>query len=86
MQANKTTIKPAPANNKPHIHHSITNFPALPDDAVVDVKTVAALIGLSTNSVWRMARSGDLPAPIKVGPKSTRWKVGALRAYLASLV
>lgn len=69
--------------------HSITaalaNFDQLPGAALIDVKTVAAVLGRSPSSIWRDARMGNLPAPIKAGPACTRWKVGAIRAHLASL-
>jgi len=57
----------------------------MPDSALVDVETVAVVTGQSQNSVWRKSKAGTLPAPVKVGPKTTRWQVGAIRAYLASL-
>lgn len=64
---------------------SLANFDALPDSALVDVKTVSAVLGRSPSSVWRDARLGKLPAPLKTGPACTRWKVGAIRAHLAAL-
>lgn len=74
LKTHSATIKP-----------SIINFDSLPDSALVDDKTVAVVTGQSRNTVWRKAKAGTLPAPIKVGPKTTRWRVGAIRAYLASL-
>ncbi len=64
---------------------SRANFDALADSALLDAKEIAALLGCSTNSVWRNAKAGILPRPIKLGPQSTRWPVGAIRAYLAGL-
>lgn len=55
------------------------------DAALVDVKTVAALLSVHRNSVWRMARSGRLPTPVIVAKQTTRWRVGDLRKALASL-
>lgn len=73
-----------PANCTP-LKSSIVNFDSLPDSAMVDDKTFAVVIGQSRNTVWRKSKAGILPAPIKVGPKTTRWRVGAIRAYLASM-
>lgn len=64
---------------------ALQNFAALPNEANVDVKVVAALLGLSISSIWRRARNGTLPAAVKVGPNATRWRVGDLRSHLASL-
>jgi len=55
------------------------------DAALVDDKTVAAVFGIHRNSVWRLAREGRLPAPVRVTDHTTRWRVGDLRKTLASL-
>lgn len=60
-------------------------FDALPDSAMVDVKTVAGILGRSPSSIWRDTRTGRLPRPFKTGPACTRWRVGDLRRHLASL-
>ncbi|MGE0071413.1 MAG: helix-turn-helix transcriptional regulator [Thiomonas sp.] len=64
---------------------SLSNFDSLPDSAMVDVKTVAGVLGRSPSSVWRDARLGTLPRPVKIGAACTRWKVGAIRQHLAAL-
>lgn len=83
MQTNTTALmlKTHGAILKP----SLSGFDALPNSAFVDVATVAALLGCSRNTVWRKAKAGTLASPIKTGPNSTRWKVGAIRDYLAAL-
>lgn len=63
----------------------VADFDSKPDAALVDDKTVAALLCIHRNSVWRMARSGKLPAPVKVSEQTTRWRVGDLRKAIASL-
>ncbi|MER2555656.1 MAG: AlpA family phage regulatory protein [Thauera sp.] len=75
-----------PANCAP-LKSSIVNFDSLPASGLVDDKTIAGVLGCSRNTVWRKARTeeGGFPKPIKVGPKTTRWRVGAIRAYLASM-
>lgn len=62
-----------------------SGFSTYPDEALVDADVVAELLGCSRNTVWRRSRAGILPAPVKTGPRSTRWNVGALRRYLAGL-
>lgn len=61
------------------------DFDNKPDAALVDVKVVASLLDVHPNSVWRLARSGKLPAPVKLSEQSTRWRVGDLRRALSSL-
>ena len=39
---------------------------------LLDVKTVARLLSCSSRHVWRMADSGDMPRPVKLG-SLCRW-------------
>ena len=64
---------------------TLAAFNNLPDEALIDSKFVAVLFGCSENTVWRRARSGVLPAPIRVSAQQTRWRVGGIRKSLASL-
>ncbi|MDD2872758.1 MAG: transcriptional regulator [Azoarcus sp.] len=64
---------------------TLANFDSLPDSALVDVKTVAGILGRSPSSIWRDARMGRLPRAVKPGPACTRWNVGAIRRHLAAL-
>lgn len=64
---------------------ALTAFDVLPDSAMVDVKTVAGVLGRSTTAIWRDSRTGRMPRPLKIGPACTRWQVGAIRRHLASL-
>jgi predicted DNA-binding transcriptional regulator AlpA len=57
---------------------ALVSFDSLPDSAHVRVPTVAALHGVSVVTIWRWAKSGKLPAPIKRGGV-TAWQVGQLR-------
>lgn len=72
-------------HSTPAIPCALANFDQLPDSAMVDVKTVAAILGRSESSIWRDARNGKLPRPLKTGPACTRWNVGAIRRHLAAL-
>jgi predicted DNA-binding transcriptional regulator AlpA len=60
----------------------LKDFDSLPNAAGVNVRTVAALCGCNTATVWNRSKDGSLPAPIKIGG-STRWNVGELRKVLA---
>lgn len=67
----------------PPIPPALQNFDALPDSANVRLLVVAALLGVSTATVWRMARRGDLPRPRKLTGRVTAWNVGELRQCLS---
>ena len=74
---------PAPASTR--ITDALAAFPHLPDEAFADIKTVSAVTSRSPASIWRDVKAGRLPAPYKIGPRSTRWKVGELRAALSQM-
>ena len=58
---------------------ALANFDSLPDSAHVRLPIVAALRGSSPATVWRHVKAGLLPAPVKLGPNTTAWRVGDLR-------
>ena len=64
---------------------SLEVFDTLPDSALVDCFLLAMLLACSVGTVWRRARTGVLPAPVRVSPQQTRWRVGDVRKYLASI-
>lgn len=68
-----------PAKLNPVHQKALEDFDKLPDSAKVPVQVVAAREGVSPVTIWRRAKSGLLPAPVKVGG-TTRWIVGELRA------
>jgi predicted DNA-binding transcriptional regulator AlpA len=69
--------RPAP----PVIPLAAEHFDKLPDSARVDVRTIAAVEGVSVASVWRWVSAGILPKPEPKAPgtNSTRWMVGKIR-------
>lgn len=61
---------------------TLSDFDSRPDESLARVKTVSALFDCSVPTVWRWARTGRLPAPLRVGGV-TGWRVGDLRRILA---
>lgn len=61
---------------------SVQEFDSLPDSAFVRDTTVAALRGTSRATVWRHAAAGLIPKPKRLGPNTTAWNVGELRAAM----
>lgn len=82
----KTTIpfkkKAAASTTKaaPTIPSALVLFDDLPASAHIRLPVVQALYGISPATVWRWVKSGRLPAPMKLGPNTTAWRVGDLRA------
>lgn len=64
---------------------NIAGFDQLPDDALTNVNVVAAIINCGVSTVWRyLALDPDFPKPIRFSKRNTRWRIGDIRAYLAS--
>lgn len=52
--------------------------------AVLSLRGVAELIGVSERTVHDMRASGRLPEPIQIGPRSLRWFRDEVLAHLAA--
>ncbi len=77
------TFLMATNHNYDAIPDTLRNFDFLPDSAIVRDKTVAGLFGVSIPTVWRMAKDGRIPKPVKPSLRVTGWQVGGLRAALS---
>ena len=62
---------------------SLAQFDTLPASAHVRLPVVAALYSVGPATVWRWVKAGRLPAPVKLGPNTTAWRVGELRRVMA---
>ena len=69
-------------NIKPTVVERITVFDVLPDSALTEISEITALACRSRASIWRDVQEGRLASPIKLGPNSTRWRVGDVRRFL----
>jgi predicted DNA-binding transcriptional regulator AlpA len=69
------------ANIMRRVQRNLEIFPSLPDDALIEIRVVCALIGRSPASIYRDVAAGRLAQPVKVG-SSTRWRAGGVRAAL----
>ncbi len=57
---------------------------------LLTVKDMAAMLGVHERSVWRMAAQaeaghGVFPRPLRIGPKTVRWRLADVEAYFAAL-
>lgn len=64
----------------------LVNWEALPSNSYIRLPIVKVLYGLSSASVWRFAKSGKIPSPIKISERVTAWNVGQIKAHLAAKV
>jgi predicted DNA-binding transcriptional regulator AlpA len=57
---------------------------------LLTVKELAAMLGVNERTCWRLAAMaeaghGDFPRPLRIGPRTVRWRVADVEAYLAAL-
>jgi len=53
------------------------------DDRLITDKEVAHLLGASRSWPWKLAQAGKFPAPIKLSARCTRWRISAVREWMA---
>jgi len=68
---------------KTTIPEALAQFDQLPDSANVRLPIVMRLYGISSASVWRGVKSGNIPKPRKLTTRTTTWLVRDLRLALA---
>ncbi|MCX7703995.1 MAG: helix-turn-helix domain-containing protein [Planctomycetota bacterium] len=49
---------------------------------MMSVKEVAEFLGVSVRTVWEQSARGEIPHPIKIGRKITRWHKATLEEWL----
>lgn len=70
-----------PAGTRPETDHC----------QLITVKALAALLHVHERTCWRLATEaeagrGTFPAPLKIGPKTIRWRLSDVQAYIAGLL
>ena len=52
-------------------------------DRLIPVGDVAAMLGVSRRTVWRLADAGKLPPPLRIGG-SLRWRLADVQQWIAN--
>jgi prophage regulatory protein len=95
MTIQHTSIKTPAAPVIPVMQVSVkaSLFDALPDGAFVRQSQLVSsayhpgtpvLLPFSAPTLWRMVKKGTFPQPIRLSARLTCWRVGQIRAWLAS--
>ena len=84
MQAASTT-DPQATRPKRGIHPQPLHA-ALIADALLTMKTVLAVTGLSSATIYRKVASREFPQPVRLGSRCTRWRAGDVTVWLSARV
>ena len=84
VTANQVKLPRKRTASAPTLPDLLRNFNDLPDQAFVRLTVVLMLLGVSRSTVWRLCKSGALPAPKKLGSRIAVWQVKDLREVLNS--
>ncbi len=69
-----------------HLNASQSTAPAaaLPATGFIRQRDlIPGIVPISSPTLWRWCKSGRFPAPSKLGPRVTAWKVEDVRAWMA---
>ena len=60
-------------------------FDSLPDDAFLRLKSLLGweIVPFSKATLWRKAKEGSFPRPIKLSDQITAWRVRDIRSWLS---
>lgn len=67
-------------------HINPTQALALPSEGLVKLPVVMSATTLSRSVIYERVKSGDFPAPVKLGERAVAWPVESIRAWIASRV
>lgn len=65
----------------------LNKFDGLPNEAMVPIKTFAAMIDAGTSTIWRRCKEeseSGFPQPVRLGARCTRFSVGSIRKFIAA--
>ncbi|MDE5682125.1 MAG: AlpA family phage regulatory protein [Mailhella sp.] len=62
-----------------------TNLSELPKEGFVRLPQILAVIPISKSQFWLGVKNGRFPSPIKLGAKTTAWRVEDIRELIARL-
>ena len=66
----------------------MSNRKSLPETGFLRLRAIVAPDGpipVGKSTWWQGVRDGRFPKPVKLGPKTTAWRVEVIRALLARL-
>ena len=67
------------------VRRCFDNELTLPRAGFVRLRVILALIPISTTAWWSGVKTGRFPRPIKIGPRTTAWRVEDIRGLISAL-
>jgi prophage regulatory protein len=68
------------------IGHLQSQLPGAVEERLLRLPAVLHITGLSRSTLYRLVRSGEFPAPMKVGRRCVLWPQSAVRDWIRALV
>lgn len=56
----------------------------LPPEGFVRLPVIIRILGIGKTSWWCGIKDGRFPKPVKLGPRTSAWRVGDIRTLIAS--
>lgn len=56
----------------------------LPDEGYVRLNAILQIIPVGKSTWWAKVKAGEYPQPVKLGKRTTAWKVEDIRKLIAS--
>jgi prophage regulatory protein len=72
-------------SDKPNFNTSSTTAVSLPNHGFVRLSSILAPLGpipVGRSTWWAGVQSGRFPKPVKLGPRTTAWKVEDIRSLI----
>lgn len=54
-------------------------------DALLQLRIVTSVTGLSPSSIYRKVDAGSFPKPVRLGPRCVRWRSGDVQEWMRAL-
>ena len=56
-----------------------------PAESLLRLPEVENVVGIKKSKIYSLLQEGQFPAPVRLGPRSVRWKASAVSAWIANL-
>ena len=56
-----------------------------PAESLLRLPEVEAVVGLKKSKIYSLLQEGQFPAPVKLGPRSVRWRASAILKWIDGL-